>query len=259
MARRQGKSAGKSKASKSKVTVDLSNVETVSKVPDGDYAVKVKGVTLETSEEKGTQYLRFALTITEGKHAGKSLRHQNSLQPNALFALRNTLEALNYPIPDGAFDLDLPAMEGLEMAVAVENEEYNGKDRSQVVEVFSMEDLESDEDEDELEDEIEEDEDDSDEDDSDDSDDDSDDDDDDDSDDDDSDEDDSDDDDDDEFEDYTEEELKAMDDEELLEAAEEYDVTPKYKGKGSKKALNKAATIKLILEAIEEDDEEDED
>jgi len=252
------RSSGSKKGKSDKgLTLNFDGIETTSRVPDGDYAVKVKSVVLEDQKEKGTQYLKFSLAITEGKHAGKTLRHTNSLQPQALFALRNTLEALGFPIPSGAFELDLEAMVGLEMAVAVENEEYNGKDQSRVVDVFSSDDLaEADEDEDgDDEDENEEDEntDDSDEDD--------------DSEDDDEDEDsddedgdsDSDDDDDDDVEDYTEEDLKAMDEEELLEAAEEYEVKAKYKGKGDKKKLNKAATIKLILEVIEADDEDEDE
>ena len=262
------------------VELNFDGVETTSRVPDGDYLVRVANASLEDTKDGDSQYIRFGLSIIDGTHTGKNLRHTNSLKPNALFALRNTLEALGYPIPAGSFDLDLDEITGLEMAVAVENEEYNGKDQSRVVDVFSSDDYEIEDDEDEDEDdeeeeetpkrkkkkskpEPEEDEDDEDED-AEDEDDDEDDDEeededdgedsDDDSEDDEDDEDE--DDEDDELEDYTEEELKEMDQEELEEAADEYDVKPKFRGKGDKLKFNKAGTIKAILAAIEEDDED---
>jgi GNAT superfamily N-acetyltransferase len=66
-----------------------------------------------------------------------------------------------------------------------------------------------------------------------------------------------DDDDDEEGEGYTEEELSELDDKELLEVAEEYEVEAEYTGKGAKKKLNKKALIEAILEA--QDSEEDEE
>lgn len=245
------KSNKKTVGKKNVVSLDFTGVETTSKVPDGDYLVKVNKVEMKQKEGEDTYYLQFQLGITEGKHAGKNLRHTNSLKTNALFALRNTLEALNYPIPSGAFDLDLEAIVGLEMAVSVENEEYNGKDQSRVVDVFTVEDFEAeeededdeaaDEDGDEAaEDEAGDEEEDTDEDDADDDSDD----------DEDSDDDDSDEDDDEEVEDYTQEELEEMEEEELIEAAEEYEVKPVYTGKGAKKKLSVKKTIAAIMEEI---------
>src|SRR5690606_29572958 len=212
MARRS--SGSKGKKNKRTIKVDMTNVETVSKVPEGDYAVRVKEVTAEESQG-GKPYLKFTLIITEGKHEGKTLRHTCSLQSHALFTLRNTLEALNYPIPDGTADINLDELEGLEMGVGVEIEDYQGRSQSRVVDVFPVDEFEeSDEDEEDEEEYDEEDEDEEDSDDSEDSDD--------------EDEDDDDDEDDEELEDYTEEELEEMSDEELVDAAKEYEVKPVY-------------------------------
>jgi hypothetical protein len=58
---------------------------------------------------------------------------------------------------------------------------------------------------------------------------------------------------------YTEEDLEELDDEELLEVAEEFEIEPEYKGKGKKKKLDRDALIEAILEAQEEDEDEEDD
>lgn len=284
--------AAKGKANKRQISVDFEGVDTVSRIPEGDYAVEVKEVTVEKAQS-GNDYLRFQLAVTEGPHEGKTLRHQCSLQAHALFVLRNTLEALNYPLTDSVMDIDLDDLEGLEMGVAVIQEEYQGRTQSQVTETFSIDELfaSDDEDDEDYDDEDEEDEDDEeadeeeeDEEDEDDEDDEE-----------eeidldsmklkelkafakendiehpakitakalralieeelDAEEDEDEDEDDEEYEDYTEEELEDMDDEELIDAADEYEVKPAYTGKGKKKKLNREATIDAILDVIEEDD-----
>src|SRR5690606_33456710 len=238
MARRS--SGSKGKKNKRTIKVDMTNVETVSKVPEGDYAVRVKEVTAEESQG-GKPYLKFTLIITEGKHEGKTLRHTCSLQSHALFALRNTLEALNYPIPDGVASINLDELEGLEMGVGVEIEDYQGRSQSRVVDVFPVEELEDEDDieeddDEEYDEDEEEDLDDSEEGDEDEEDEDE-------------------DEEDEELEDYTEEELEEMSDEELIDAAKEYDVKPVYKkGKGKKKKLDREATIDAILDEIDDED-----
>lgn len=241
------------------VKVDFTGVKAGGRVPEGDYAAKIQKAEIKTSQDKNP-YISFVFEITEGKHAGKILYHNTSLQAHALFSLRNLLGAIEYPVTDGAMDLDLDELIGMELGVAVEMEKYDGKERSRVVDVFSVDELgeEDDSDNEDEEEYDEEDEDDS-EDDSDDDDEDSDDDEDDEDSDDDEDEDDEDDEDDEEYEEYTKEDLEDMDDEELVDAAEEYEVKPSYSGKGKARKVNRKKTIKKILDAIEEDYDEDED
>jgi hypothetical protein len=229
MAKRTGKK-------KNTVSVDFSNTQGNNKMPEGDYQVRVKEVELGESQA-GQPKLDFKLEVTEGKHEGKILYQTCSLQPQALFNLRNLLEAAEYPIESGAFDLDIDELIGLELGVTVEHEEYQGKTKNRIVDFFSLSEMESEDDEDE--------------DDEDDSEDDSDDDED--SDDEGEDGDDSDEDDDDEtsFED--------MEDEELIEAAKDAEIEVPYTGKGKKKKLDREALIKLLEEAEEDEDSDDED
>ncbi len=143
--------AKKKKKNKGRViSVDFSGTSTRARVPEGDYLVKVLEITEEEGQDSGKPYLAWNLEITTGKFAGKRLKHITSLQPQALFNLRNTLEALNVEVPDSVSDIDLDALEGLEMGVGVEVETYQGNKQSKVVDVFPEEELEeTDEDEEE--------------------------------------------------------------------------------------------------------------
>src|SRR5690606_8210092 len=132
--------AKKSKRAKKNVLkIDFTNVEPGGKVPEGDYPVRVKEITLEESSS-GNLYLRWVLEIIDGKHKGKVLYHNTSLQPQALFNLRNTLEALGMEVPQAVVELDLDNLIGLKAAVSVEIEVYQGKEKSRAVEVFPLED-----------------------------------------------------------------------------------------------------------------------
>ena len=254
--------AKKSRAKKNVLKVDFTNVEPGGKVPEGDYPVRVREVTVEESSS-GNPYLKWVFEIIDGRYKGRILYHNTSLQPQALFNLRNTLEALGMEVPQAVVELDLDNLVGLKAAVSVEIEVYQGKEKSRVVEVFPLEDLVEDEDDEDGEDEDYEDGDDEDDEDEDDEDED------------DEDEDDEDDEienedepdedgyDDDEGDEgdeegeevevYTKEELEEMDDDELLEVAEEFDVKPEYKRKGKRKKLDRAKTIEAILEASKEE------
>lgn len=140
------KAKSKSKKSSS-VSVDFS--DTGSRVSKGDHIVTVDAVTRETSDNSGADYLKWVLTTAKG---GK-LWYNTSLQPHALFSLRNVLEALGMEVPSGAIDLDISELIGLEMGVTVEMENYQGTPRPQIVAVMTVEEMEGEEEEAEEEDE----------------------------------------------------------------------------------------------------------
>lgn len=153
------------KKSKSSVTVDFEGVEAnkggVTK--EGDYVVEVESVEEKTSESSGQQYLAWEFRVAEGKFKGKKLWHNTSLQPQALFNLRNLLEAMGVEVVDGEMDLNLSDFVGERVGVNVEMEEYQGKDKPRIVGFFSEGETSSDDSdnsdgEDEEEDEEEEDE-----------------------------------------------------------------------------------------------------
>lgn len=144
------------------ISVDFEGVSGNNKVPDGEYLVEVSEVESKVGGDSGQPYLEFQLTIVSGKHKGKRLYHRTSLQKQALFNLRNTLEALGVEVPDRVMQLNLDSLIGKRMVVTVENETYQGRQHPRVVDVLPVEDYEdseNEEEEDEEEDEEEEEED----------------------------------------------------------------------------------------------------
>lgn len=139
------------KSSKGNVKVDLSGVESSRKaIPEGNYTVSVNDAKIETSSKSSADYIAFEFEVIEGDHKGAKLFHNCSLQPQALFNLKNVLEALGFTIPKKAFDLDLSELLGLECEVEVGHETYDGKKRARIVEFINPdEEDEDDEDEDE--------------------------------------------------------------------------------------------------------------
>ncbi len=142
------------KKRKSKLTIDFTGVEGGKfGVPDGEYLVEVAEVSHEVSDKSGKDYLRWIFAVVEGKNKGKKVSYITSLQPQALFNLRNLLEAMGVEVPNKAMNLDLDSLIGNMLGVEVENEKYQGKKRSQVVEIFSADELVADDEDDDEEDE----------------------------------------------------------------------------------------------------------
>ena len=133
------------------VKVDLSGVESSQKaIPEGEYVVSVNDASIESSS-KGNDYIKFEFEVIEGSHKGAKLYHNCSLLPQALFNLKNVLEALGFDIPTKAFDLDLSDLLGLECEVEVGHETFEGKKKARILEFINPEDsdVEDDEEDDE--------------------------------------------------------------------------------------------------------------
>lgn len=143
------KKTGSVPASKKKgrsVKVNMEGVESGYKlIPEGDYAFIGNSVSLE--EGDNGQYLLWEPKITRGKYKGATLRMYTSLQPKALWNLKGVLEAGGMEVPDSVMDLDLDELEKLEFAGTVEHDTYEGKKRSKIVDVQSLDTLDAEGDE----------------------------------------------------------------------------------------------------------------
>lgn len=124
---------------KNSIRVDFSGVETNSVLPEGEFIAKVKEVKQEESST-GNDYLAWQLTVVGGKHDGKTLYHNTSLQQQSLWATKRWLECLGVDVPDGEFDIDFGELEDMEIGVVIEHETYKGRTRSRVVDSFPAED-----------------------------------------------------------------------------------------------------------------------
>jgi len=121
----------------------------------------VKEAKLGKSSEKETPGILMTWVITgPKKFKGKTIRDSLWLSDKALWRVRQTLEALGVQVPSKKVKVDPRKMVGKEAAITLEDEEYEGKVRSRVVDCFLKseyeelqdtddEDLDDDEDEDE--------------------------------------------------------------------------------------------------------------
>ena len=133
----------RSKAKTGVVAVDFTGVESSGKVEEGRQLLKVDGVPeVKSSESSGSDYINWKFKATGG-----SIWHTTSLQPQALWNLRNTLEALGLEVPEGAMDLDLSEVDGLELGAEIEHETYQGKKRPRIIDLFPADELEGEEEE----------------------------------------------------------------------------------------------------------------
>jgi hypothetical protein len=118
-----------------KIRVDMSNVEERTLVAEGDYICKVSKITLEDSQS-GSKYLKWELTIGMGDYKGNKLWHNTSLKPNALWNLRNTILACGVECPKSAQTIDTDKFIGKVVGVTVAHEEYEGKARPKIGELW---------------------------------------------------------------------------------------------------------------------------
>lgn len=128
---RKSQTTNKKKATS--VKVDFTGVETRVLLPEGVYNAKVAEVELEPNDGKPYLKWTFRTIDDDPKLNDKPLYNNTSLQPQSLWVLGSLLETLGVERPDGAMDLDLEELVGLEIGLVVEHEEYQGKQRAKVV------------------------------------------------------------------------------------------------------------------------------
>jgi hypothetical protein len=131
----------KDKKKKSNVlSLDFEGVEGRVLLPEGDYRVHFA----EASREDGNEhdYIRWTFVVKEGQFEDKKCYTNTSLAPQALWNLRNLLEAAGVDVPDGSMDLDLDNVEDLgeDFMVTIVHEDYEDRKTMKVVEYFPMSD-----------------------------------------------------------------------------------------------------------------------
>ena len=125
-----------------KIRIDFTGVDKeirsggrAARVPPGDYLAKAVNAELRKSDNTGSKYLSWRFTIVEPKkYKGKTLYDRTSLKPNALWNLRNLIfSATGKNIAGSVLNFDPEAVYGKILMVTVEDDEYEGKVRSQIV------------------------------------------------------------------------------------------------------------------------------
>lgn len=130
--------------------VDFSGVESGGfDIPDGIYALTVSSVTQKKGAETGQPYLSFEYKVAEGKYKGRKVWDNVSLQPQALWKLRNLLECMGMEVEDGEFEIELEDLEQQGVGAEIANEKYQGKDKPRIVGYLSPDAMDDSEEEEE--------------------------------------------------------------------------------------------------------------
>jgi hypothetical protein len=108
------------------------------RIPEGAYPAKVVGAEIKSSKQSGEDYVEWKFEVLSGDCEGRVAYFNNSLQPQALWRLRETLEALGVEVPDGAMDIDPDEYVGCEAEISVIESEYEGKRQSKIDDVLPL-------------------------------------------------------------------------------------------------------------------------
>lgn len=111
--------------------------------PAGDYAVKCTKAELVKSSEKNTPGIALTFKVLQGEHKGGELTDRLWLTPKSLWRVRQTLEAMGMKVPSKAVQIDTNSFVGKSLAVTLDDEEYDDKVYSRVVDTFLLSDLEA--------------------------------------------------------------------------------------------------------------------
>lgn len=130
-------------ASVSKKTVDFSNVKdagnfNTKRIPDGDYRATITKVEDAEAKDGVFQYL---FTIKLDKYSQLAYPYYCKLQENQLWKLRNLLIAAGINVPKKRIQIDPARLIGKAIGVTMEDDEYDGKEKSVIAAVFPSADL----------------------------------------------------------------------------------------------------------------------
>jgi len=110
-------------------------------LPVGQYQAAIFGIERKEGQDSGKPYLAWTFKIQDEEHKGRQLFLNTSLQPNALWRLKQILTAFYSPEElGGHFDLDVGDLQGRLCTLVVGMKVYEGQDRNDVVNVLAVKD-----------------------------------------------------------------------------------------------------------------------
>lgn len=121
------------------VKIDFSAVKDFEPVPAGEYEAQFsKGEVTQSKEGKPMVKVQFTVT-EEGEFSGRKLFRNYSLQPNALWAIKQDFVKLGVDPDDFGGEVDIAEMcaqlVGADCILTVKNGEWNGKQTSDITNI----------------------------------------------------------------------------------------------------------------------------
>jgi len=120
-----------------RINVKLSEVESGFEVyPDGQYLIEITDRTKISKSESGAYVRWIAKIIDPEEYEDKLISWTSSFLPQALWNLKNLLEAIEVSFDDDGFELEDTFGEQL----LVENQvrEYNGQNRNNIIAYYPV-------------------------------------------------------------------------------------------------------------------------
>jgi hypothetical protein len=115
--------------------VQSSNFE---QIPAGIYPATVFSIEYKKARDKpnGVGYYEWQFAIQSDDHKSRRLWMNTSLEPQALWKLKDTIEAFGSKVPDGEFEFEPEGFFGKPCMIKVTTATYNGKDTNNVDDVL---------------------------------------------------------------------------------------------------------------------------
>ena len=124
--------------------IDFSEVQdSFALVPEGPVEATLTELNSKVGRDSGKPYLEWIFTVTEGPNAGAKLFYNTSLQPQALWMLKEMLKSafgIEEDSLDGAFELDENELIGTSVICVVTHNEWNGSKHANVENVLPADD-----------------------------------------------------------------------------------------------------------------------
>lgn len=144
-------------------SIDMTNVKdggsfNTRRVPEGDYRLRVVDVTdgeVKSGENAGASQWIFTLSIDEKKYSSTKYPYRCTLQEKQFWKIRNLLIAAGINVPKKRVKVDPNKLIGKIVGGTLEDDEYEGKERSQITAIFPLSELTDNESEEPEDDEVE--------------------------------------------------------------------------------------------------------
>lgn len=125
-------------------TVDMSGVKdrgafNPKRVAEGDYAAVITKV--EDAKVKDSDEFMYVFTIKPKKYSQYSYPYRCKLTENQLWKLRNIMVAAGINVPKKRMKLDPNKAVGKSIGITLEDDEYEGKPKSEISAVFPVHEL----------------------------------------------------------------------------------------------------------------------
>lgn len=129
------------------------------RIPEGDYPLKIMKVEKrwKDNDKSNPPFFSWQIQVSEGPAKGTLFYYTTSLKPNALFNLRNLIHAaVGKNVAGKSVTWDPESIVGKKIAGTVQDEEFEKKIRSKLVDVFPLSELEEEDEDADEEEEVEE-------------------------------------------------------------------------------------------------------